>query len=709
MKFPDRPATVIVRGPSQISTAIVFLRGMRRQAIIPIFILYTLLFNGELKAVCSYTSLDKRVHVRVKGESTDTMTTMLPEVDVISEVASKNITGLSPIYEIDSDKIINSGITDISDAIKRLPGINLRDYGGAGGLKTVSVRGLSPNHTGVSYDGIPLSDCQSGQIDLSRYSLDNISEISLSIGDNNNIFRPSRTLATAATVYIDTFKSKVLSDSLPHLNAKLRLGSFGLINPYVRFDKSNGRNVSYFLTADFTHAINDYPFILSNGQLHTKEKRDNSLMNSGHIEGGIVLNPTRKSSIAAKLYYYNNARHLPGPVIYYNNISHERLKEENMFAQMNYRNAFSSKISFLYLGKFNWSSSKYHDENGIYPGGELNQNYIQREIYLSNTLLYVPLTWLSASYSIDWFYNNLSDNLKSSSSPCRNSILQAVSAKMSLDRVTMILRTLFSIYSDKSKDIAAHSTNSRLSPSIAISWQLSESSPVFLRASYKNIFRMPTFNELYFDHYGSIGLKPETTDQFNLGVTYSLPFSESGLLSMTADAYLNRVKDKIVAIPYNLFIWTMTNLGKVRVYGVDVSFDLTFNFSEKYSFMSTGSYSYQRAQPRTSPSQSDWNKQVAYTPLNSGSLSLTQLNPYINLSLHATGTSGRYTSNSNQPSTRISGYIEAGAGLFREFKLGRILCEARADVINILNKQYEVIACYPMPGRSWQLSMKIKF
>ena len=34
---------------------------------------------------------------------------------------------------------------------------------------------------------------------------------------------------------------------------------------------------------------------------------------------------------------------------------------------------------------------------------------------------------------------------------------------------------------------------------------------------------MPTFNELYFDHYGSINLNPEITDQINAGVTWSLP------------------------------------------------------------------------------------------------------------------------------------------------------------------------------------------
>ena len=76
------------------------------------------------------------------------------------------------------------GVTDVADALHRIPGVTLRDYGGAGGMKTVSVRGFGAKHTGVSYDGIMLSDCQSGEIDLSRYSLDNVDQLSLVIGDN---------------------------------------------------------------------------------------------------------------------------------------------------------------------------------------------------------------------------------------------------------------------------------------------------------------------------------------------------------------------------------------------------------------------------------------------------------------------------------------------------------------------------------------------
>ena len=97
----------------------------------------------------------------------------------------------APLRILDREQMLSLGVTDVADALHRMAGITLRDYGGAGGLKTVSVRGFSAKHTGVSYDGIMLSDCQSGEIDLSRYSLDNVEYLSLVVGDNDDIFIPA--------------------------------------------------------------------------------------------------------------------------------------------------------------------------------------------------------------------------------------------------------------------------------------------------------------------------------------------------------------------------------------------------------------------------------------------------------------------------------------------------------------------------------------
>lgn len=640
---------------------------------------------------------------------TDTVTgpaTTLMELEVSGRSATPTLESAAPTHRLSAERIRTTGVTDMADALHRLPGINLRDYGGSGGQKTVSVRGFGAGHTAVSYDGVVLSEVQGGSVDVSRYSLDNVGALQLTVGDNADIFIPSRAAASAASLEISTESPFDSGRRSPSAVVQLRGGSFGFINPFAKFTKRMGK-VTAQLLGEYIHADNDYPFTLVNGDLVTREKRQNTRMNSWHTEANAVWRITPRQSLAFKAYYYDNARHLPGPVIYYVTTSHERLREQNAFAQARYKGALSSTVSLMALAKFNWSSSLYHDEDGKYPGGELNQNYWQREAYAAASVLWEPLDWLTLDYAADYFYNNLNSNLPKDNRPFRNSILQSATAKGKFGGLTVMARGLLSLYYNGARSGEAAKDARKLSPSLSLSWRPFTEQEFYTRLSYKNIFRMPTFNEAYFDHYGSVDILPESTDQLNLGLTYGLPqLSWLPEATFTLDGYVNHVKDMIVAVPYNMFIWTMVNLGKVRVFGLDATVNTRFVPAKGQGIILAANYSYQRAQPRTDRTSTEWMKQVAYIPLNSGGGSLTWENPWVNAVFHTTGVSARYTTNNNLPQTRIDGYMECGVTLYRTFSLGKSRLEVRADLINMFDKQYEVVANYPMPGRSWQLTVK---
>lgn len=639
--------------------------------------------------------------------TSDTLTTELPHIEVLSSKDKRILSSSTPYHTFDAEKIKISGIADISDAMRRMPGVNLRDYGGAGGLKTISVRGLGSEHTAVVYDGVVLSDCQSGQIDLARYSIDNVKTLSLFAGDNDDIFIPARAAASASSLYVSSFTAPVDNENDFRMKAQMKAGSFGFYNPYIRVSDGNGKGFSYSANAEYIHSENDYPFTLKNGSLVTKEKRENSMMNSWNAEINGRYRFGDNSTLTAKLYYYDNSRDLPGQVIYYVDSSDEHLRERNFFGQMQYRGRLSSAISISASGKFNFATSRYEDIDGKYPGGKLDNYYLQRETYFTGSILYMALPGLSFNYSADWAWNNLSSNLMSNIRPYRNSILQTLAVKWNNRRFSVMARGLYSIYLNDAKDGDAGKNDSRLSPSVSVNFKPMDDRSFYVRASYKNIFRVPTFNEAYFDNYGSINLDPEITDQVNVGLTYRLPFiSWLPDFSLTCDGYLNHVKNKIIAIPYNMFVWTMTNLGKVRVFGLDVTLNSTFAFDKRNSLVLIGSYSYQRAQPRTNPDSREWMKQVAYIPLNSGSASISWLNPWANIALHGMGCSARYTTNQNLAGTRVSGYWDIGISIFRDFKIRSNKLEIKGELLNILDKQYEIIARYPMPGRSWKFTLE---
>lgn len=219
---------------------------------------------------------------------------------------------------------------------------------------------------------------------------------------------------------------------------------------------------------------------------------------------------------------------------------------------------------------------------------------------------------------------------------------------------------------------------------------------------------MPTFNEAFYNRFGNPYLRPESTDQFNFGLTYQAPAAYwLPQLVITADVYRNIVHDRIVAIPQNMFIWSVTNLSSVHVTGADVTLNSTLNVARRHDIVVSGTWSYQRAEIDVDESDPVHGCQVAYIPLNSGSGSVGYENPWVNVVVHGRGTSARYMSNSNSPMTRMPGYFEAGATLWRRFALrnGNMI-EVRGDLINVFDKQYAVIARYPMPGRSWTLTLK---
>ncbi len=633
---------------------------------------------------------------------TDTTTHQIDEVQVVDSRKHHTLTSTAPLHVMDHGEMLRMGVTDMADALHRLPGITLRDYGGAGGMKTVSVRGFGAKHTGVSYDGVMLSECQSGEIDLSRYSLDNVGSLSLVIGDNDDIFIPARQATTPASINIQTM-SLPTDDVRPHLTTQLKFGSFGYVSPFLKYEQNMNERFALSAVGEYTYAENDYPYTIKNGIETIEDRRKNSRMNSGHGELNFLWTISPSDRLTGKVYYYDNDRQLPGQVFYYSNTSRETLRDRNLFGQLMYQKRLSERLSLKLNGKFNWSASLYDD--GMVASQILDANYWQREYYTSACLLYLPSDEWAFDYSVDYAHNNLNSTLDTDVRPYRNTLLQSATAKYRTRRLTVMGRLLYSLYLNGAKQGASAEDMRRLSPSLSLSYLLLPN--LHVRASYKEIFRAPTFNENYFFHYGSKDLHPERTEQLNVGVTWTGDFGKTSLQT-TLDGYYNIVKDMIVAVPFNMFVWNCVNVGKVRVLGLDFTLNASHQLAKRQTLTLSGYYSYQRAQNRADETSPYYNNQIAYTPEHSGSAALAWENPWVNISTHLTTVSERWTTNAHIEGTRVKGYYELGASAYRRFHVGRSMMELRLDLKNLTDKQYEIVGSYPMPGRSYQISLNYK-
>ena len=281
---------------------------------------------------------------------------------------------------------------------------------------------------------------------------------------------------------------------------------------------------------------------------------------------------------------------------------------------------------------------------------------------------------------------------------------------------------------------------SRFSPSAGISYQPLLNEELHLRLFYQNIFRLPTFNDLYYTEVGNRNLRPEDTHQLDAGVTYSKSF-HWGLLEatssaegdyrhtfslfFTADGYYNRVKDKIVAIPSkNLFVWTMLNFGKVEMAGMDVNAHFSYEYGDSKWFKEvslSGSYSLQYAVDRTDPTGKTYGHQIPYTPLHSGSVAASVQMQYVEVGYTLVSAGKRYTLQQNVPTNELQPYTDHSLSLTARWPMEVNRCVGRvgrryiielglkAELLNLADRHYEIIRNYPMQGRSFRLTGWVKF
>ena len=662
--------------------------------------------------VCRLVMVVLSSSVASAQEQKDSINGEVHQMDVVTVTARRmpaKITSSTSVQVLGKEDLKNLGLQNIGDAVKRFAGTNVRDYGGIGGLKTVSVRNLGAAHTAVSYDGVAISNTQAGQIDIGRFSLDNVSTLSLAIGHDDNLLQSARLFASAGVLNIETEKPHFEDGRKTATQVQMRGGSFGYLTPALRHWQKLGERTRLSVEGNYLKAEGDYPFVLKNGNLITDEKRINSDVESWQGEVNLFHTFEDESEWSAKAYYYNSKRGLPGAIILYNSASDERLWDENFFAQTRYKKVFSPQWTLQAQGKFNYSWNKYEDLGVQYTGGKQTDTNRQKEYYLSASALYRPTEHWAFSLSQDGVINQLHTNGTNSPEPTRYTSLTALNARYQTKQVKISGSVVGTYITEEVKAGNTPEDRKRLSPTLSASWQPWAEEQFFIRALYKNTFRVPTFSDLYYLRVGNTNLKPEKATEYTLGLTWSgTPFEFTDFVSLTVDGYYNEVKDKIIAFP-STYVWKMQNYGKVHITGIDVTLATAIPFGRKVNLNLSGNYSWQKALDVTNKEAKNYKDQLPYTPEHNGNVSATLEMPWVNIGYTVTMVGKRYYLAQNIEDNKIEGYNEHTATLWREFKIGRCGLRLQAEVINLTDVQYEVIKYYPMPGRSWRLTGTFNF
>lgn len=642
------------------------------------------------------------------AEKRDSLASQLHEVVVTGQQPNKDII---PVQTLSGEELHRLNSNSIADALRYFSGVQVKDYGGVGGIKTVNIRSMGTNHTGVVYDGVELGNAQNGQIDLGQFSLDNIEALSLYNGQKSEILQPAKDFGSAGTIYMKTRTPQFDESELFHARATIRTGSFDLLNPSALIELKLSSRVNASLSAEWINSSGKYKFryrrVNPTGELayDTTAVRQNGDINATRIELN-TYGTLQNGSWTVKVYNYNSERGVPGAIV--NNVWRrgERIWDTNSFIQGRYT-GFFGRISTLNNVKYAFYRTHYvnNDDKQI----KVDNLYKQKEIYISSANEYEIMECWKVSASYDFMWNTLDADMYGFAKPDRISQFLSIASALNLSRFKAQASVLGTYIHDELRGQESPSDKKVISPAIFINGYPLKNKDFSVRAFYKQSFRMPTFNDLYYADMGNSKLSPERVTQYNIGLVYE--YSRKGVFSnlrLSSDIYYNIVNDKIVAYPKGQqFRWTMLNLGHVDIRGIDATMLLILNPIRDLFLTIRGQYTFQRAIDVTNPADNYYRDQIPYIPHHSGSAVVNAQWRGWSLNYSWIYVGERYNQQENIRYNYTQPWYTSDLSLSKDFILGKVALRGLIEVNNLLSQDYDVILNYPMPKRNYRFTLTV--
>lgn len=643
------------------------------------------------------------------GETQDSVRVHhIQEVVVTSRLISRETI---PSQTLGGEELKKLNSLSVADALRYFSGLQLKDYGGVGGIKTVNIRSMGTNHLGIFYDGIELGNAQNGQIDLGQFSLDNVEEISLYNGQRSAIFQPASDFGNAGSVYIRTKAPRFMMGRRYNLLVRAKYGSSDTFRFSSLWEQKLSEHISSSLSTSVLTSSGRYKFRYRRVTEDNTVAYDTTAVRHNGDIWAFRIEENVRGGIAdgywnVKAYTYHSERGIPGAIV--NNVWRrgERQWDHNTFGQAVFQKSFGDKFSTKALAKYAYYVTRYvnNDETQIH----VDNTYRQQEMYFSTSNVYEILSKWSVSMSYDFKWNKLNANMVDFAFPHRYSNFVSLATALTLSRIQAQASLVEQVVKDHVKYGASSSSRSTLTPAFFVNVYPFESKLLAVRAFAKKSFRMPTFNDLYYADMGNSKLNPESALQYDLGFVLNKDWKQ-GIVDhfrLQVDGYYNTVHDKIVAYPKGQqFRWTMLNLGKVHIKGVEAMAEVGLEPAKDWKVTARLQYTNQDARDVTDPNTSYYKDQIPYIPWHSGSAILGLSWRELDLAYSFIYSGERYSQQENILYNHLQPWYTHDMSVVYHVRRW----SARLDVNNIFSQDYDVILNYPMPKRNYMLTLEYNF
>ncbi len=613
--------------------------------------------------------------------SDDTLEVKTKEVRV---EATKNVTRILtsffPSNVMELQTISTFGTNKVVDALSRMPGVHIRDYGGLGGVKTISVRGFSAPNTSIFIEGTKINTAQNGMFDLSLIGVNQFESIELIRGGSSPFFGGN---STAGVINLT-----LNSEPKNSYNLLFSYSSFNTFNFSAKANFLANQNTSNLIGINITYSDGDYPFRSTQFGENKILNRKNAYFKSfSGIYKFHLTNNLHSFDILTIVSKVN--RGVPGAVLQ-NIVEQKNTKLDDQFLLF----SVSTGSYFNELQINNNINVKFLESYFFDPEGfgiiikKSNILFINREINLRTDIrninsgiftIYLAPEVTFTDLRGNMLQNEVGDYVK------RLNISMSALAQTEFQVSKFVLNSLFSYRFDWFNNIESQN-------SIAIGTDLKfKKHRSGLRLTLSNNFRPPSFNELYYLNYGTANLKSEYSLNLNAEIYSTL----IKIFDIKISSFAYKTKNKIVSFPKTPIQWIAKNLGVSETFGIEANCSLNHTI-----FDGNFSFTYQKVIDKTKGTSS-YNKQLPYTPHFLSNLNFTikcANHIYFNSKINYVGK--RYYLSDESRSSELNSYT-----IFN-FKLSYLvnIFENKAgisfEIENAFNEEYEIFKSYPMPRRS---------
>ncbi len=615
------------------------------------------------------------------------------------QTAVVQVTGQRPRLQ---QRLLNHGLSSLDstelrslqtkhcvDLLHLIPGVYVQDYGGIGGIKTVSLRGASASQTAVSLDGVRLNSSQNALFDFAMLPSSMISSVYVNDGA-----QLSASPANAMGGEILLRSPEPGADQML-TRIQLQAGSWNSQNLGAEVQSQLAEGHSLSASVSLERSDGNYPFQFNNFGSTTEYQRANAdasaYYSSLHYR---IKAKTLQSS--TKLFARSSVRGAPGAVMQGNiQGSTARLKDKDILCiqTVELEPADHWELRSSVYGRFGQQS--YSDTSRSILGKTFDDRFFARDAGFNLRLVQRGQSGEVWTLQSDLGYADLrGDLLRFNAGSAAHRSLAGVGASWQSQAVQLIDSTLLHAFAAFRSDFSSDS-KPQLNPRVGLLFDFLSGMELSLHAG--TAYRLPSFNELYYQNYGSTDLVPEQSS--TIKASAELPFLEGAELgiAISSSVFYSIVTDQIISVPRSPVSWSAQNIARVRSQGFDLGCRM------RLSALSIRA-SFSQQDVRDARESSAWyNKRVPYTPSFLAFVHTSFKHQNFEESFSVQWVSDRYTQSDNAPESQLPSVATLNASVSANTNWGSSTLRFSIRADNILNVGYVLVANYPMPGRQIHL------